>query len=185
MQSGGGALQRGAARCSRDFEACSSFPRLARACASISSLSSTPFPSFESSLSLFFSVDSILRHLYLFHSLVPASRPRPNPCARVMIRDCVKEVRGQNLPSCVVLSRSLARSIFFDLSLILLSFILSFCRESARVEWNGRVCYRSHSHRCRSSWPLMCRFAPGPTMSDLYVQGTYKGGFIHEKGFTS
>jgi len=166
VQSGGGALQRGAARCSRDFEACSSFPRLARACASISSLSSTPFPSSESSLSLCFSVDSILRHLSLFHSLVPASRPRPNPCARVMIRDCVKEVRGQNLPSCVALS--LARSLYLFRSFSCSSLFHSLFLP--RVEWNGRVCYRSHSHRCRSSWPLMCRFAPGPTMSDLYIQ---------------
>lgn len=139
-------------------------------------------PSFELSFFTLLRPVTRLRHPSLFHSRVPASRPRPNPCARVMIRDCVNEggEGGQNLPSCVALSLS----IFFDLSLILLSIILSFCRDSARVEWNGRVCYRSHSHRCRSSWPLM-RTGSYPHLVRLRLTCTYKGGFIHEKDFTS
>jgi len=80
----------GAARCSRDsrLEACSSFPRLARACASISFSLFLCLP-LSLRLPLSSSVATRLQHPSPFRSRVPASRPTTNPCARITIRESV------------------------------------------------------------------------------------------------
>jgi len=138
------AVRRGAAETSK--RAAASHAWLARVRVSPLSL---PLPFLRPrALSLFFSVDSILRHLSLFHSLVPASRPRPNPCARVMIRDCVKEVRGQNLPSCVALS--LARSLYLFRSFSCSSLFHSLFLPRVRASRMERPCLLPESQSSMS-----------------------------------
>jgi len=115
--------------------------------------------------SLFSSVATRLQHPSPFHSRVPASRPTTNPCARIMIRDCVSEgsEEAKSAFVCGSLSLSLSLSFPFSLgdqsppSLSCASLVLLLCRfprNSMRAERDGRACCRSHSRRCRSFWPL-------------------------------
>jgi hypothetical protein len=124
-----------------------------------------------SRLSLFSSVATRLQHPSPFHSRVPASRPTTNPCARIMIRDCVSEGSEEAKsafvcgsvslslspplsfsPSPSLLSRAETPSLSSPASLVLL--LCRFLRNSMRAERDGRACCRSHSRRCRSFWPL-------------------------------
>lgn len=106
----------GAARCSRDSSrSVQQLPTLgSRVCEylllSFSASYSLPR---RSRLSLFSSAGTRLQHPSPFHSRVPASRPRTNPCARIMIRDCVSEGGEEAKSAFVCGSLFLFPSLFF------------------------------------------------------------------------
>lgn len=140
-------------------------------------------PPSELSFSTLLRPTARLQHPSLFHSRVPASRPRPNPCARVMIRDCVSQ-GGKGAKSAFVCgSLFLFRSVF--LSLILVSFILFFRRDSVETpaESDGTVVSVTGVTVVDVEAPGSSdayRFVSAPGLR-LRLTCTYKGGFIHKK----